>query len=258
MTIWLALLLGLTQGLTEFLPVSSSGHLLLFQRILRLPADMLLFDIILHIATLCAVIIVFRKKIWHLIKNPFCKTNIALLIATVITCTMVVLFKDTIDRAFTYRILPFTFMITAVVLFLTSFLSDKGTRHRAEDKAESNNTYKTAVAAGFAQGLAVIPGISRSGSTIAAALFTGTRREDAAEFSFLLSITIIVASFLYEIISKPVVLAVAPVPLVFAFLAAMVSGIFAIKFMLRIVKNIKLYWFSAYLCVLAVVLLFVF
>ena len=91
MAIWVAIVLGLVQGLTEFLPVSSSGHLLLFQKFFGIEDSPLLFDIILHIATLCAVIIVFRKKIWQLIRNPFQKTTYCLIIATAITCVMVLI-----------------------------------------------------------------------------------------------------------------------------------------------------------------------
>jgi undecaprenyl-diphosphatase len=249
MTIWIAILLGLVQGLTEFLPVSSSGHLILFQHFLGIDGDMMLFNIILHIATLTAVVVVFRKKIWSLVKQPFCKTNLALLLATVITCAMVFVFKDLIDRSFTHRILPITFLITATLLFATTLLA-KGAREVG---------YKTSALAGFIQGIAVIPGISRSGSTIAACLSTGTKREAAAEFSFLMSIPIIVASFVYELISGGgVVLNVSPIALICAFVAALVSGVLAIKIMLRVVKNVKLYWFSMYLVILAIVLLFAF
>ena len=246
----MAILLGLIQGLTEFLPISSSGHLLLAQRIFSMPTDMLMFDIILHLATLCAVVIVFRKKIWQLICHPFCKTNYCLLIATVITCTIVLLFKDQIDKTLTYKILPFTFMITAIVLFTTSLISPKNATEIG---------YKTGIIAGLTQGIAVIPGISRSGSTIAAALLTGTRRQDAAEFAFLMSIPIIIASFLFELISSPTsALSISPIPLSFGFITALISGILAIKFMLKIVKSIKLYWFSLYLVILSIILLFIF
>ena len=249
MTVFTAILLGFIQGLTEFLPVSSSGHLMLAQHFFNMPDNMLMFDIILHIATLCAVVIVFRKKIIFLIRNPLCKTNYCLLIATAITCTIVILFKDQIDQTLTYKILPFTFMITAILLFATSLINPKNSGEVG---------YKTSIIAGIAQGIAVIPGISRSGSTIAASLFTGARREAAAEFAFLMSIPIIIASFLFELISSPAsAISLDPVPLLFGFATALASGIFAIKFMLKIVKEIKLYWFSLYLVALSITLLFI-
>jgi len=252
MAIWVAIVLGLVQGLTEFLPVSSSGHLLLFQRFFGLDDSPLLFDIILHIATLCAVIVVFRKKIWQLIRNPFQKTNYCLLIATAITCTMVLVvhLAGWTDAMRDYRILPITFLVTAIVLFAVTMLPRK---------KEGSPGYKTGIIAGIAQGIAIIPGISRSGSTIAASLATGVKREEAAEFAFLMSIPIIVASFVFEIISSPGDIALMSFwPIAFGFIAALVSGIFAIKIMLKIVQKIKLYWFSIYLVILSVVLMFVF
>jgi undecaprenyl-diphosphatase len=247
MAIWLAIILGLVQGLTEFLPVSSSGHLLMFQKWFGLSADMLMFNIVLHLATLAAVVVVFRKKIWQLIKKPLNKTNLYLLIATAITCTMVVLFKNWVDALMTHRILPITFLITAILLILATFIKPRNTQ-----------SAKLPILTGLAQGIAVIPGISRSGATITAALAAGTSREKAAEFSFLMSIPIILASFVYELISNTSGLStLSPLPLIFGFIAAMAAGIFAIKFMLRIVKNVKLYWFSIYLAILAILLIFI-
>jgi len=250
--IFIAIFLGIVQGLTEFLPVSSSGHLILFQRILNLPEDMLLFNIILHIATLLAVLIVFRKRIWHLVRHPFNKTNLALILATIVTVGFVLLFKDFIDRTLTARILPITFMITAIVLFSTTFIKDKSLL--PDDK---EITYISALSTGLAQGIAVVPGFSRSGFTISTALATGTKRERAAEFSFLMSIPIIIAALVYELISNPSPTLGPALPLIFAFVTALISGIFAIKFMLKLVKKIKLYWFSLYLIILAIITIFI-
>jgi len=240
------MLLGLVQGLTEFLPVSSSGHLMLFQRIFHTPDDMLLFDIILHIATLCAVCLVFRKKIWDLIRHPFCKTNICLLIATAITCTITLLFKNAIDHI-TYRALPFTFLFTALMLATISFYKPKNPKKEV--------TYKMGIFTGIMQGIAIAPGVSRSGSTITGALLSGSDRETAADFAFLLAIPIIIASFVYELIDNPHSLgAVQPLNIILGFIVAFGSGFFAIKFMLKMIKNVKLYWFSVYLGILSIVL----
>ena len=158
------------------------------------------------------------------------------------------LFKDFIDRTFTANVLPVTFFITAIVLFGTGFLSREG----------GEVTKKSAIATGLAQGVAVVPGFSRSGFTISTALAAGVKREAAAEFSFLMSIPIIIAALVYELMSGGGTLAgVGFGSLVVAFFAALVSGIFAIKFMLKIVKNVKLYWFSIYLIVLALVTVFI-
>jgi len=251
MEIWMAIILGLVQGLTEFLPVSSSGHLLLLQHFFGIEDSPLLFDIILHLATLTAVIIVLRKKIWQLIRKPFQKTTYCLVIATAITCVMVLIahFAGWTDLMRDYRILPVTFMITAIALFVVTMLP----------KREKEVGFKTGIIAGIAQGIAVIPGISRSGATIAASLATGVKREEAAEFAFLMSIPIIIASFVFEIISSGGAIASMSFwPVALGFLAALVSGIFAIKVMLALVKRIKLYWFSIYLVVLSIVLSVVF
>ena len=254
LTIWIAIFLGLTQGLTEFLPVSSSGHLMLAERFFGIMESSLMFSLILHLATLCAVVIVFRKKIWELIKHPLNKTNYNIIIATIISCSLVLIFKDYIDRAFTFYILPFTFLITAIILLIVSFF--RTTPNITKDG--TTVTYKTSIFAGIIQGIAVIPGISRSGATISAALATGTSREEAAEFSFLMSIPIIVASFTYELISSPESLGSIPFfPMLVAFLTAFVAGIFAIKIMLAVVKKIQLYWFSIYLTALSILLLII-
>ena len=243
MSILLALFLGIVQGITEFLPVSSSGHLILFQHLLDMPEDMLLFNIILHIATLLAVVIVFRKKIWMLVRRPFNKMNLLLIISTVITCTFVILFKDLIERTFTYKILPITFLVTAIVLFATTFIKPR----------EREVGYKSAILVGFTQFIAVIPGISRSGTTISTMLFTGVKREAAAEFSFLMSIPIIIASFAYELLKVGSNPTIEIIPTAVAFIAALASGIFAIKFMLSLIKRVKLHWFSLYLVILSVI-----
>ncbi|MCL2229340.1 MAG: undecaprenyl-diphosphate phosphatase, partial [Firmicutes bacterium] len=174
MEIWQAIVLGLIQGLTEFLPVSSSGHLLFFQEAVGIYDTYntaLLFDIFLHLATLLAVIIIFRKKIWELIRNPFCKTNYCLLIATAISCVIVVVFL-LLDISMPIRALPFTFLITAAILVAVSFIKP--------EKIQPNYDgigYRHGIAMGTIQGIAAIfPGISRSGSTIAAGMATGARR----------------------------------------------------------------------------------
>jgi len=255
MSIFIALVLGIVQGLTEFLPVSSSGHLILLQHVFELPSDMLLFNIVLHIATLCAVLIMFRKKIWQLVRHPWNKTNLCLVISTAITCTLVVLFKDLIDRTFHISVLPFAFMATAIILFMTSFVGGQSSKPKLLG-TPNHVTYQSAIFVGIAQAIAVVPGLSRSGTTISTLLFTGTKREQAAEFSFLMSIPIIIASFAYELMDVGSNIAIDIVPTAVAFVAALLSGIIAIKFMLAIIRRVKFHWFSYYLVILAMICLF--
>jgi len=252
MSIITAIFLGLVQGLTEFLPVSSSGHLILFQHIFGLPENMLMFNIILHIATLCAVVIVFRKKIWQLVRHPLNKTNLYLVLSTAMTCAFVVAFKDAIDATFTYKILPITFIVTAILLYIATMFANRPRKVR--DKV----SLPTAIVVGLAQGIAVIPGLSRSGVTISTMLLTGTKRETAAEFSFLMSIPIIIASFLYELLTAHDGFQIEILPTAVAFVAALLSGILAIKFMLHLIQAVKLQWFSFYLVALALACVFIF
>lgn len=262
MTILVALILGIVQGLTEFLPVSSSGHLFLLNQIFGIDGDFLLVSIILHLATLLAVVLVFYKDIWELIKHPFSKQACNLYIATIPTIIIVLLFKSLIDSIFNNaNLLPFCFMITAVLLFITYLLSNK----KVEDKSyenQFNGTVKwtSALAMGISQGLATIPGISRSGSTICTGLLLGESRKESAKFSFLMSIPIILASMLYEILftsSTATLSQIGIVPLLTAFFSAFLVGIFSIKFMLKIVEKAKYYYFSIYLFVLSIVSMFV-
>ena len=246
MHVALALLFGVVQGITEFLPVSSSGHLILMQSIFNMGDDLMLFNILLHVATLLAVCIMFRKRLWQLVKKPLQPMNYYLVLATVITVIFVLLFKDVIDRTLNASVLPITFMLTAVVLFSTVFL-----------RPNRDMTYRSAAFTGLIQGIAVVPGFSRSGFTISAAMFAGTKREQAAEFSFLMSIPIIIAALVYEVASNPSPSVGGGWPaLVVAFLAALISGMLAIKFMLHIIRRIGLHWFAVYLVPLAIATIF--
>ena len=249
MTIYLAILLAIVQGLTEFLPVSSSGHLVLFQRIFGVNIDCLFFDIVLHLGTLVAVCVVYYKSIFEIIKHPFCEKAQKLVIATIPTVLIAFLFKDAVKNSFQGDYLFVGFFVTAVIMFI----ADYSARHNYQYK---NLGYGNAVVMGLFQGLAIFPGISRSGSTITAGMTQGIRRSEGAEFSFLMSIPAILGSLIFELfdigagslnISFPILLA--------GFLFSAVSGYFAIKFMLKVIKKAKFVWFGAYLIVLSVVLI---
>jgi undecaprenyl-diphosphatase len=258
---WTAVFLGLMQGIAEFLPISSSGHLLMFEHWFGIADGGLLFDIILHIATLLAVCAVYHKRIWALIRRPFCKYNAMLLAATAITCAFVLVFKGIIDRAFDYRFLPFAFIATAVVLLLPAVVKPKtnkatGGTSSGGAAGTSGGGWCAAAAMGLAQGLAVVPGLSRSGFTITAGQLSGGKKTDSADFSFLMSVPIIAASLLYEIISGGTVISVGAANIIIAFVSAFISGIVAIKFMLSVIRKIDLRWFSIYLFVLGTALMF--
>ncbi len=252
---WLVILIGFVQGVAEFLPISSSGHLVLFYDIFNVAENTILLSIILHIATLFAVVFVYWKDIVILIKNPFCKTNKLIVAATFPTVVLVLIFEKFIDSAFSNNFFIIGFLITAVVLFVSERLS-KNDRDYSMDVTNLNINYKQALTIGVAQGIASVPGISRSGSTIATALMVKVNKSDATKFSFLLSIPIIIASFCYELLKvESATFSFSTLELFVGFMVAFVFGIVAVKFMIKFVKQQKLYWFSIYLILISLFLI---
>lgn len=235
-----AVFLGLVQGLAEFLPISSSGHLLLFEHWFGITDGGLLFTIVLHLATLLAVVVVYRARLWQLIKHPFCRENWLLLVATLVTCGLVLIFKDWADQLFGWSALPFMFILGGVYLLLPGIIKPRSHQHR----------WWQAVAMGVAQGVAVVPGLTRSGLTITTGQLAGLPKDQAADFSFIMSIPIIIASLVYEIGAGGTLGHVGVGNLLLAFAAAFVSGIVAIKLMLRLLRQVDLRWFAVYLFVL--------
>ncbi len=253
MTIIQALILGIIQGATEFLPVSSSGHLVLFNKIFGISDNFIGFSIFLHLATLFAVVIVLRKQIWWLIRHPFSSLAKKLYLSTLITVIIALIFETFFTQMFDGTYLATFFMITAVLLVLTEILSTK--RHFHEF------SYRTAIVVGIVQGIAVIPGISRSGSTICAGVLEGANREECAEFSFILSIPIIIGSMLFEILNcvknGTPLFDVPAFQIIVSFIASFLVGILCVKVMLSIVKKAKFYPFAIYLVLLSICCLFI-
>lgn len=244
-------LLGLIQGLTEFLPVSSSGHLVLFSNILGVE-DSLFISILLHVATLLSIVVVFYKDIWKMICHPFSKETMQIVVATIPTCLIVLVLMPIIKQSFAGGLLPICFLITAVLLFVSEILSKK---HSTQEM-----NFKTAIFIGIAQGFAVFPGISRSGSTISAGLLDGKNKKDVAKFSFLMSIPIIILSMImeiYDVVTAKVELNIEILPTLLAFLTAFLVGIFAIKIMIKLTEKSSLKWFSLYLAAISTVSFFV-
>jgi undecaprenyl-diphosphatase len=246
-----AIVLGIIQGLTEFLPVSSSGHLVLFEQIFNITNDQLLFNIILHVGTLIAVLYVFKKQVDELIKNPLSKKAKMLMLSTIITLALAFVFKDFLKNAFNGGLLAFSFLVTATFLLLAEYIGKKQTKYK-------NLNYKNTAVMGIFQGLALIPGISRAGSTISSAVVQGVKREQAAQFSFLMSIPIILASLMYELIDifkNKQTINLEAIPTTIGFLFAVVFGVIAIKIMLRVIERCKYSYFSVYLIMLSVFVL---
>ncbi len=243
--------LGVLQGLTEFLPVSSSGHLVLFSKIFGLEENMFL-SILLHVATLLSVVVVFRKTIWKLVKNPFSKQTLNLYIATIPTCVIVIILLPFIKMSFGGNILPFCFLFSAVFLFLSEKMSKR--------KSQKPIDFRSAFWIGVAQGFAVFPGISRSGATIGAGLFCERDKTETTQFSFLLSLPIIVLSMfmeIFEFVSQKQTISLSVAGIIVSFVSAFFVGVFAIKTMVKLTQKANLKWFSVYLLFISILSLFV-
>ncbi|AEE17917.1 undecaprenyl-diphosphate phosphatase [Treponema brennaborense] len=298
MSIIQAILLGLLQGVAEFLPISSSGHLAVVQNLFSLDDVPLLFDVFLHLATLAAVVVFFRKKIWLLLcvlgrwisrrsragDAAGLQTIAALLLGTAVTGVFGVVLKDFIPDV-PIKVVCAGFIVTAFVLILSAKLNaqrtlkkaaggygadDTGKAGKAVNSAEAYNADSAAEAynadnsaeapvsaavrpvqgllIGLAQGFGVLPGISRSGSTIAGALLCGVDRTTAGEFSFLLSIPAILGAFVLE--AKDIGAVASSIGMgtvAVGCAAAFVSGFAALAFLMKIIRKGKLEWFAAYL-----------
>lgn len=268
MFIWVVIILGLVQGACEFLPVSSSGHLVVFYNIFGITENTVLLSVILHAATLMSVIFCYYKDIIKLIKHPFCKTNKMLFAATIPTIIIVLLLKSTVEKTFSGNFVIVGFLITAVVLVVSQIVENKNNKkmpnklfslqNGSQNITNLNISFSQAVFVGIAQGLAIFPGISRSGSTIATGLIAGVNKKEIADFSFLLSIPIILAGLLFEIFEVATGAVSMPfnaLSLSVGFVASFVSGLLCIKLMLKFVKKSKLHWFSVYLILLSVFLI---
>jgi undecaprenyl-diphosphatase len=248
-----SIVLGLVQGLTEFLPVSSSGHLVMFQKLLGVEENLFL-TVALHLGTLIAVFIVYAKDIWEMIKNPFSSKVKKLVVATIPTVLIVFLLKGAVETSFSSYFFILGFLITAILLIITQNKQNK-TKELSQNKEIS---YKSSLIIGIAQGLACFPGISRSGSTICAGILAGENKDECANFSFLLSIPIIIASCCYELIFNFQTLTFNLIPVLVGMFVAMVSGIIAIRVMLKIVHNVKFNGFAIYLFILSIIMVIFF
>jgi undecaprenyl-diphosphatase len=246
MTVTQALLSGIIQGLTEFFPVSSSGHLALFQAMLGMK-EVMAFDIFLHFGTLISVVIFFRKDIIKLFTGDI-KTLKFIIIASVPTFIIGILFKDVVESIFSsVRLVGAALIVTGLFLLVASFAAF---RKRHAGGSKQLGALNSAMI-GIAQGIAVIPGISRSGSTIGTALIAGLDDKTAIKFSFLLALPAILGANLLKVrhIYGNLV-SVEAVPYIAGFIAAVLSGLAAIKLLYGILKNNLLYLFGIY-CLLA-------
>jgi len=252
-----AIILGLIQGLSEFLPVSSSGHLLVFHHIFGITGeDNMTFIIVLNMGSLIPLLWVFRKDVWALMRNPFQKMTGLLLVATLPLIIVTILFQDFIEEMFQLvHFLPIGFVITGVILLL----SDKFSQGKRDIK---ELRFIDAILVGLAQACAIFPGLTRSGSTITASLARGLDRESAAKFSFLMSIPTAfgaIALRIGHVFSGRILLDdLNFVNLGAGFITAAVSGYLAINFMLSLIKKAKLKYFALYYVFALAIFVFLF
>jgi undecaprenyl-diphosphatase len=254
MSIFEAIILGAVQGLTEFLPVSSSGHLVLLQNIFRISEPVLLFDTMVHVGTLIAVFAVLRQDIWNILRRPLQPLTFYLILATIPTVVTALVFKEQIENAFSSPLfLGFAFLITSVLLTLSEILSRRYGRLKTLETMDGLD----ALTIGILQAVAIIPGVSRSGSTLSGALSRKLDRNFAARFSFLLSIPAILGALVLQI--KDITIGYAPsipLPLMAAgTITAALVGFFAVKLMLRIVQESSLLGFALYTAILGILVL---
>jgi undecaprenyl-diphosphatase len=256
MTLLEALILGLIQGLSEFLPISSSGHLEIGKEVLGTDlvsaSDNLFFTITVHAATALSTIVVFRKDIasilWDLYTRKYTDTTnfVLFIVLSMLPAAAVGVFlKDEIESLFTGNMLLVGAMllVTASLLFSTSFLKPR----------RGILDYKKSFIIGIAQAIAIIPGISRSGATIGTGLLLGINRSEVARFSFLMVIPLIFGAMAKEIIDHDPATSsssIDPLALVVGFVAAFVAGLFACRVMINLVRRSKLWYFGFY-CALA-------
>jgi len=248
---WQGLVLGLVQGLTEFLPISSSGHLVLAEEFVGYRPQGVFFEVVVHLATLLSVFIAYRRRIAELLTGLLAGRREALtyagllILASIPAAAAGLLWRDYFERIFHSPVdLGWQFLLTAVLLWSTKWAAPRA-------KGTPVNWWR-AILIGAGQALAIIPAISRSGTTIAAALWTGVTPAVAAEFSFLMSIIVIAGTGALELRQIPAGVSLTEPGLVTAFIAALVSGIVAIRFLVALLRSSRFHLFASYCAVVGV------
>jgi undecaprenyl-diphosphatase len=274
-----AILLGLIQGLTEFLPVSSSGHLEIGKVLLGVETtDDLLFTTMVHAATVLSTIVVFRKQIWDLLKGFFCGLKglkvengtlvcndqtdylLKMVVSMIPVFVVGVFFKDHVESLFgSITVVGAALLMTALLLFFSDYASRPGRKSMFPENTYRNGiSYWQALAVSMGQAFAVIPGLSRSGTTISTGLICGVKRDVMAQFSFLMVLVPILGETFLELLGGEFgVSSVGALSLVLGFVSAFLSGLFACRVMIALVRKARLSWFALY-CLLAAAAIFIF
>lgn len=266
-----AVVLGLIQGLTEFLPVSSSGHLTIFKAIFGIDADNLSFEVAVHAATVLSTIVAFRKEIWNIIGgvfkfryNPQTEYFLKICVSMIPVFIVGVFFKDFVEDIFGSGLIIVGSMLvlTAVLLTLGETLSNRQARRAAAEGREPGREvgWWDALIIGIAQAFAVMPGLSRSGTTISTGLMLGVRKSSMAQFSFLMVLIPILGEAFLQLIGGDFAAStsgISALSLTLGTLTAFISGYIACRWMIRIVQRARLRWFALY-CLVAAAFCFIF
>ncbi len=272
MNVFQAILMGIVQGIAEFLPVSSSGHLAIFQNLLHIETDTgLLFDVLLHLGTLLAIFVVFWKDIWRLIveffgiiadffrrfsdpdlivlSSGYRKFVLLIIVSTIPTAILGYVGRSFVEYAST------TLLIPGIGLLITSFLLFICDRIGDGRKGIKKITYLNAFEIGMVQGVATMPGISRSGATIAACLMLGVKKETAVKYSFIMSIPAVLGAVVLEMKDAfgTKIPAGTLVSYIVGMVVAAIVGYFAIRFMIGVVRRKKYIYFSIYCLVVGII-----
>ncbi|HPE90177.1 MAG TPA: undecaprenyl-diphosphate phosphatase [Spirochaetia bacterium] len=264
MTLIQAAILGLFQGIAEFLPISSSGHLLIFKDIMGLAEVPALFDVVLHVATLGSIVVVFRKRVGGVIASMARwiarkhgdgdAENLSIVVPAIVATALtgaLGLAIDRIDFSGSPKVAAGLLIVTALILIAGSRLKPGSTGFRGM-------TVRHGVIVGLAQGVGVLPGISRSGISISAGLASGLERQTAGEFSFLLAIPAILGALVLKLDDLPAMAgSVAALPLAVGSIVAFAAGVGALLVLMPLVRKGKLAWFAAYLIPAGLIGLFI-
>ena len=257
MTITESVILGIIQGLTEFLPVSSSGHLVIFEHVFGISEGNLFYSLMLHIASLLAVIIYFREEILMLLASFIKsinrisgkindeissgeKTVAYIIIATIPAVIAGVVLNDFFDSLYSNpKAVGYSLIFTGVLLIISRYANNM-------KKDTSELGISGSIFVGIFQSLAIIPGVSRSGSTITGGMLAGLKSEEAARFSFILSIPAILGASVYEIITTDFTNIIFDINIVFGMLSSFVFGYIAIRYLMKIIRKGNIHYFSVY------------
>jgi len=253
--IWQAIVLGIIQGITEFLPISSTGHLVVFNNVFGIEEPMMVFYIVVHVGSLVAIFVYFWKDIWALLKNPFCKMTGLLIVASVPIVIVGFLLEDIIAAELhaTWIVIA-SFIITGFLLITADYFI-KNLGNKGQPKEDRDITYLDALIIGIMQAFAILPAISRSGITLTGAVGRGLNRQTAMRFIFFMAIISIAGAGALQTLSivrdPSSVEQIGLAPLAIGFVISAIISYASIGLLMKLVQSAKLRYFSYYVWVLA-------